>query len=150
MMIVLLAQTSALLWLFQPKTLRELAASVFYGVAMIATAGAGVLNGFLFPFLRSYQDPPISDEIFTLIWSLNQVLAELGVIGVGIAIAMWSIGLWVTGARKLALFGWIAGIGPAAGLVLGLANMELHGAMVAYGIHSTWVIALGVMHWRAD
>ncbi|MBT8432661.1 MAG: hypothetical protein KJP27_09245 [Altererythrobacter sp.] len=149
LLIVMLVQASALLWLLKAKTLRDLAASVFYSVGMIATVGAGVLNGFLFPMLKSYQEPPMSDELFALVWSLNQVLAELGVIGVGIGIAAWSLGLWMSGERKLAGFGWIAGIGPSAGLVLGLTDMHLHGAMAAYGIQGAWVIALGVTRWRA-
>ena len=110
---------------------------------------AGTLNGFVFPAMRAYGEGEIGHDIFDFIWWSNQMLAELGVIGIGIAFAIWSVGIWKSGERLLAGFGWIAGLAPVVALLSGHMGMDLHGAMAAYGIQLAWVIALGWTRWRS-
>lgn len=148
LMLVLLAQAAALLWLLPASTLRGLNALIFYVAGVIATMGAGTLNGFLFPALRAYDDGEIGHDIFDLVWWANQVFAELGVLGIGIAIGLWSVGLVRSGEKAIGVFGLLAGIAPAFLLLSGHIGMDLHGALLAYAIHVLWIAAFGLSRWR--
>lgn len=148
LLLVLVLQVGALLFLLARRELAAMIASTFYAAGMLATVGAGVLNGFVFPALRRYENGEIGHDIFDLVWASNQALAELGVIGVGIAFACWSVGLWRGGEKPLAAFGWLAGLAPALLIASGVLGMDLHGALIAYALHALWVIALGWARWR--
>lgn len=147
-LIVLLVQAAALIGLLGAKGLRSLQAATFYAAGIAATVMAGVLNGFVFPSMRAYGEGEIGQDIFDLIWRINQSLAELGVIGIGIGYALWSIGLWQDGRKLVAGAGMVAGLLPALLLASNHLAMNLHGALVAYGVQLLWVIVLGAAYWR--
>lgn len=144
LMLIMIVQAAALLAVFSGPDFRNLAASLFYGAGLIAILGAGTLNGFLYPAMRAYPDGAIDRQIFDLIWSANQVLAELGVYGTGIGLAIWSAFLLASGRWALGGFGLIAGLLPALLLAAGQLEMDIHGAILAYGLQASWVIALGL------
>lgn len=148
LLLVLLVQAAALLAVLGAEGLRRLSASIFYGAGLFATLGAGALNGFVFPVMRAYPEGEIEHEIFDLIWAINQVLAELGVIGIGIAYGLWSIGLWKGGRKFIAASGIVAGLVPGVLLASNHLGMDLHGALIAYGVQLLWVIVLGLAFWR--
>ena len=148
LIIVFLAQAASLVWLLGSDTFSKFQACVFYGSGVLAGIGAGVLNGLIYPALRAYPEGEIGHDIFDLVWSTNQVLAELGVIAVGIGFALWSVGIWKAGERVIAACGWIAGLVPGALLISGVLVMDLHGAMAAYALQAAWVILVGVSRLR--
>ena len=148
LIIVFLVQAASLVSLLGGHTFSKLQASVFYGAGVLAGIGAGILNGLIYPAIRSYPDGEIGQSIFKLVWSTNQVLAEIGVIAAGIGFALWSVGLWKAGERLIASLGWIAGLLPAALLLSGVMGMDLHGAMAAYALQAAWVIAVGFTRFR--
>lgn len=148
LLLVLLVQAAALVWMLGANGLRRILAVTFYAAGMAATVMAGVLNGFVFPSMRDYREGEIGHDIFDLIWRTNQSLAELGVIAIGIGFALWSIGLWRGGRKLVAGAGMFAGLLPALLLVSNLLAMDLHGALIAYGVQLLWVIVLGAALWR--
>ncbi len=145
---VLVVQAAALIHLLGARGFRDLTAAFFYGVGAIAGLGAGLLNGFVFPSMRTFGRGEIGPDIYELIWWTNQNLAELGVIGVGLGYALWSVGLWKAGERLLGGFGLVAGLAPGLLLISGHLGMDLHGAITAYGLQALWVIAMGWRSWR--
>lgn len=148
LLLVLLVQAAALVWLLGATGLRGFQAVTFYAAGMAATVMAGVLNGFVFPSMRAYGEGEIGHDIFDLIWRTNQSLAELGVIAIGIGYALWSIGLWRDGRKLVAGAGIVAGLLPALLLASNHLAMDLHGALIAYGVQLVWVIVLGAAFWR--
>lgn len=148
LILVLLVQAASLVWLLGGDSFSKLQACVLYGAGTIATIGAGVLNGIVYPALRAYPDGEVGTDIFRLVWSINQALAEIGVIAVGIGFALWSFGIWKAGDRAIAAVGWFAGLVPGALLLTGLMGMDVHGALAAYGIQSLWVMVIGLTRFR--
>ncbi|WP_284125295.1 hypothetical protein [Parerythrobacter aestuarii] len=148
LLIVLLLQASALLWILRASSFRDLNASVFFAAGTIATIAAGTLNGFVYPAMRAYQEGEIGHDIFDLVWRTNQALAELGLLGVGLGFALWSVSLFKQGDKAIAVFGLVAGLAPGVLLLSGHLGMDLPGAMLAYAIHVLWVAVLGVSRWR--
>lgn len=146
---IMIVQAAALVFLLGSNGLRDLTACFFFGAGALAGLGAGLLNGFVFPAVRSFGRGEIGPDIFELIWWTNQMLAELGVIGVGLGYALWSIGLWKAGEKRIGGFGLLAGLAPGFLLLSGHMGMDLHGAIAAYGLQALWVIAVGWSRWRA-
>ena len=148
MMAVLLVQAASLVWLLGAPGLRGFNAVTFYTAGIAATMTAGVINGFIFPTMRAYEEGEIGHDIFDLLWWSNQNLAELGVIGMGLGYALWSLGLWQDGRKLVAASGIIAGLLPAVLLASNHLGMDLHGALIAYGVLLLWVIVVGAAFWR--
>lgn len=132
------AQVARRLGLERPAVLAGLIA---YAIGAVANIGAATLNGFVAPALAAHE-PALGHDLFDLVWTMNQALAKLGVVAVGIGYACWALALWRQ-ARPVAVLGLVAGGVPALLLIAGLIDMHLHAAMLVYAAQALWAILIG-------
>ena len=119
-----------------------LAGLIAYAISAGAHLLAATINGFAVPAMAAWPKGPPGHDVFLLAWQLNQGLAGLGIVATGIAYVSWAIAL-----RRdhpvLATAGALAGAVPAALLLSGVIRLDVHGALLAYGLHGLWALALG-------
>jgi hypothetical protein len=124
-----------------------IAGLIAYAISTGAHIGAATINGFAVPALANWPKGAPGHDVFLLAWQLNQGLSGVGTIAIGIAYVSWAIAL-----RRdhvvLAAAGALAGAVPAALLLSGVIRLDVHGALLAYGLHGLWALALGVTIWR--
>jgi hypothetical protein len=118
-----------------------LAGLVAYGIGVFATVGAATISGFVTPALAAHA-PDASHELFDLAWAMNQALAKVGVVAMGAAYALWSLGLWRRW-KPVALLGLLAGGVPALLLIGGWIDMHLHSAILVYAAQVLWAALIG-------
>ena len=120
-------------------------------IAFAVGAGAHILaatiNGFAVPALAAWPTGAPGHDVFLLAWQLNQALAALGIVATGIAFIAWAIDLR-RDHRWLAAAGATTGAVPAALLLGGIITLDIHGALLAYGLHGLWALALGIIMLR--
>lgn len=118
-------------------------------VSLAAHIAAATINGFAVPAMAAWPNGAPGHDVFLMAWLLNQTLAGLGVFATGIAYLCFAFDL-----RRdrpiLAATGALAGLVPAALLATGAINLDVHGALLAYGLHGLWALALGASMWRAS
>ena len=123
---------------------------LFFAAGQLAGLGAATINGFIVPALGGYLPEEIGHDISAFAWETNQALAMLGAISIGLAFAILSVRLWQDARRGLAIAGWLAGLVPTILLAVGHLSMNLHGAILVYGVQAAWLIALGWNTARRD
>ena len=123
-----------------------LAGLVALAIATGADVGAATINGFAAPALAAHG---ASHDAFDTLWFLNQALATLGVVAMGLAYALWSLHLWRR-ARMTALLGLVAGPVPALLLIGGWIDMHLHWAVLVYAAQALWAVLIGFLLLRGD
>lgn len=120
-----------------------IAGLVAYAVSAGAHIGAATINGFAVPAMANWPRGAPGHDVFLLAWQLNQGLAGVGIVATGVAYLCWAIAL-----RRdhplLAIGGAVAGAVPAGLLLAGVIRLDVHGALLAYGLHGLWALALGV------
>ena len=117
---------------------------VAYAASVFAHVLAGTINGFVVPALL---DPaaPVSHDIFRFAWQLNQALAKFGMIAASAAYLLWAVDLWRRdGDSLLAATGSAIGVAVPVLLLSGLVKLDVHGALLLYGLHALWAIMVGV------
>ena len=118
-------------------------------VSLAAHIAAATINGFTVPVMGAWPGGAPGHDVFLLAWLLNQALAGVGVFATGLADLCFALDL-----RRdhpiLAAAGAIAGVVPAALLATGVIKLDVHGALLAYGLHGLWALALGIMMLRAS
>lgn len=126
-----------------------LAGLVAYAVSIFGHIGAATVNGFVVPALA--QRGGVSQDVFLFAWELNQALAGLGVSAAGLAFMLWSVPL-VRGRtadmKALGVAGLISGFVQTAGIVMGSVSLDVHGALLLYGLHALWAAPVGVQLYR--
>jgi hypothetical protein len=88
-------------------------------------------------------------DVFLLAWQLNQALAGVGIVATGVAYVAWAIALR-RDHQLLAIGGAVAGAIPAALVLAGIIRLDVHGALLAYGLHGLWALAVGVTMFRGQ
>ena len=121
---------------------------VAYGTGAFANVGAALINGFVSPALAARQ-PAVGHDLFALAWAMNQALAGLAVVAVGLAYACWSLDLWAR-HRLAALLGLAAGGVPALLLTGGWIDLHLHWAIIVYAAQALWAGLIGWLLLRGD
>ena len=124
-----------------------LAGLVSYGLSLVAHVGAATINGFVVSAMAAHGPETVSHAVFLLCWEANQALARLGVFATGAAFLLWSLDLLrraEAAGRVTGGAGLIAGIAPAAALLLGEGEMDVHTAFVVYAAHAAWTALIGV------
>ena len=124
-----------------------IAGLIAYAISAGAHFMAATINGFAVPAMASWPKGPPGHDVFLLAWQLNQGLAGVGTVAIGIAYVCWGIVLR-RDHPMLAAAGALAGAVPAGLLLSGVIQLDVHGALLAYGIQGLWALALGVMMWR--
>lgn len=127
------------------------AALLAYAIGALASIGAGLINGFVSTELAlRYADAnadalEVLRHLLRLCWRFNQALAQLGEIGRGMAMVLWSIALLRAGNQRwLGGFGLIAGGVPVLAILSGMLPLDLHGALLALAAMSAWNLALAM------
>jgi hypothetical protein len=120
---------------------------VAYSASFATHLAAATINGFAVPAMAGWPDGAPGHDVFLMAWLLNQSLAGLGVFATGLAYLCWAIDL-----RRhhmlLAGAGALAGIIPAALLAVGIIRLDVHGALLAYGLFGLWALMVGVTMFR--
>lgn len=120
---------------------------IAYAISTGAHFMAATINGFAVPAMASWPKGPPGHDVFLLAWQLNQGLAGVGIVATGIAYISWAIALR-RDHPALAAAGALVGAVPAGLLLTGAIRLDVHGALLAYGLHGLWALALGVTMWR--
>ena len=131
---------------FRPATLAGLVA---YAVSVFGHIGAATVNGFVVPALA--QHPGVARDVFLFAWELNQALAGLGVSAAGVAFVLWSIPLLrsrATDMRVLAAAGLLLGLVQSVSILTGSVQLDVHGALLLYGLHGLWAALVGLQLYR--
>ena len=126
-----------------------IAGLIAYAVSAGAHIGAATINGFAVPAMANWQHGAPGHDVFLLAWQLNQGLAGVGIVATGVAYVAWAIALR-RDQPLLAIGGAFAGAVPAVLLLTGIIRLDVHGALLAYGLHGLWALALGVTMWRGQ
>lgn len=155
---VLLALLFAGLLLVDEFTRRRLpdgalrrAGRTLYGAGTIALAGAGLVNGFVVPWLAlRYADGRAAETLQVVLHfagHLNRALSDAGVIGWCAGIAAWSVGLWSAGGRARLLGGYgLLGAAVLAPLLLsGVLRLNVAGMLAAVAVVVVWQAGAGVL-----
>ena len=119
------------------------------GVSTGAHVGAATINGFAVPAMAAWPSGAPGHDVFLLAWQLNQALAGVGLFATGLAYVAWAVELRREQPLVAAL-GALCGVVPAALLAAGVIKLDVHGALLAYGLHGLWALALGVTMWRSS
>ena len=123
-------------------------AMIAYATSFGAHMGAAAINGFAVPAMAGWPSGAPGHDVFLLAWVVNQALAGLGVFATGLAYLCWASEL----RRErpiVAAAGALAGLIPAALLGLGILQLDVHGALLAYALHALWALILGATMIRA-
>ena len=114
-----------------------------YAVSVFGHLVAGTINGFVVPALVN-PDAPVSHDIFRFAWQANRAFAQLGMIAGSIAYLLWSIDLLRdTAGRLLGIAGAGVGIGVPLLLLAGIVRLDVHGALLLYGLQAVWAVMAG-------
>jgi hypothetical protein len=132
------------------------AGRTLYGAGTIALAGAGLVNGFVVPWLAvRYADGSAAEALdvaLHLAGYINRALANAGVIGWSAGIAAWSLGLWSAGGRARVLGGY--GLLGAAVLVplllFGVLRLNVMGMLAAVAVVVIWQAGAGLLLRSSD
>ncbi len=116
-----------------------LAGLVAYAIGNFASIGAAVVSGFAAPALAAEG---AGHDALDILWAINQALAKLGAVAIGVAYVCWSLDLWRR-SRLVALAGLLAGGVPALLLAGGWIGMHLHAAILVYGAQFLWAVLIG-------
>lgn len=112
-------------------------------ISTAAHIAAATINGFTVPMMAGWHGGMPGHDVFLLAWFLNQALAGLGVFATALAYLFFAFDLrrdqWI-----LAATGALAGVIPAGLLGSGVIRLDVHGALLAYGLFGLWALALGV------
>ena len=122
---------------------------IAYAVSTAVHVGAATINGFAVPAMAAWPSGAPGHDVFLLAWQLNQALAGVGLFATGLAYVAWAVDL----RREQPLvagLGSLCGVVPAALLAAGVIKLDVHGALLAYGLHGLWALALGVTMWRGS
>jgi hypothetical protein len=122
---------------------------IAYATSFGAHIAAATINGFAVAAMANWPNGAPGHDVFLFAWVLNQALAGLGIFATGIAYCCWAFDL-----RRdrpiVAAAGALAGIIPAALLASGVIRLDVHGALLAYGLHGLWALLLGATMIRAS
>jgi hypothetical protein len=121
-------------------------ACIVYAMASVAAFNAAVASGFVAPMIAarlsagSGADSELWSELFRFNWMVNQGFALIFVVGLGVAILLWSVAGWRTGA----LARWLAvvGVGVGGTLILLILSGRTH-----LDVHTVGLVVLGQSVW---
>jgi hypothetical protein len=130
-----------------------ISALVFYGFATLCVIIAGAASGLIAPRIAArLLDPTLAPDraviwrtLFHFAGDLNQTFARVFVVGVAIAIILWSMAIFHSHAfaRGLAIYGFIFGIVSALATASGYLPMNIHGFGAVMLGHAIWFIIVG-------
>ena len=115
-----------------------------YAVSIFGHLVAGTINGFVVPAL--VNPAPVGHDIFRFAWQANQAFAKLGMIAGSAAYVLWSVDLWRAPENPrpaLAAAGAAIGIAVPALMLSGIVRLDVHGALLLYGLQALWAVMIG-------
>lgn len=114
-----------------------------YALSVLGHVVAGTINGFVVPALANSATPLVHD-VFRFAWQANQAFAKLGIIAGSAAYLLWSADLWRGGERALAAAGAAIASGIIVMLLTGAIRLDVHGALLLYGLQALWAVMVGL------
>ena len=125
---------------------------------VLAMLGAALISGFLVPDLAEHLSGASPEALemgrqqMAFAHHANQRLAEVGVVAMATAIAMWSAVLLATsGANRLiGAAGLLLGSALATAMLAGRITLHVHGMTLVLAILTLWYLAVGMQLIRRD
>jgi hypothetical protein len=133
-------------------------ALVIYGFASVATMGAATMSGLVVPAVLRHM---ITHDAAAGQWqlllrythALNQGFAQVGTVASLVAIVIWSVAVMKRRALHLVLglYGILMGAAATSALLVGAAELEVHGGfrIISLG-RSIWLLLAAVLLWQPD
>lgn len=126
---------------------------VFYGAGVMTMIGAAAVSGFVTSRIPSLLPDAGGEELhviallINLSGFLNQAFANIGAVAMSAGILVWSIGLLhSTGwTRLVGGLGVVAGLAPAAAIVVGGLHLNVWGMTAVVLVQAVWNIAIGAL-----
>ena len=132
-------------------------AAIAYGIGTSAMIIAAMVSGFLVPFfLERYSqatatEMEIATEVLGLLREANRAFDLLGVCGMSIGVACWSVAIfgrqpkdWLTGG-----LGLIVGLVGILGIFTGLTEASVSGILAFVLLQGVWNIRVGIQMLRS-
>lgn len=130
-----------------PVTASTAAGRIIFTSGVAAEIGAGLVNGFVMEgVLASTPAGEGQAAVMASLWTLNQALAVLGIVGIGIGAGVLAIQM-VRGSRLMraaSAVGMAMAIGAPAWALAGDGTLELVPAVVSMVMVSIWSLLVGV------
>jgi hypothetical protein len=126
---------------------------VAYGLGAIAMSAAALVSGFIVTqFLAPYRDRPEAElemvrHILGLCRTVNQVCSSVGVMGMAVAVLLWSSLLVRRSGPSFAVgvLGCVAGAGLVIGVLSGHLRMDVHGMLAFTLVQLAWSVGVSVL-----
>lgn len=131
-------------------------AYVSFAFAVAAVMVAAVASGFLAPAAVAGFDGADATERTAMLnalhytGQLNQAFARVHVIFSGVAIVLWSVAFIRTRelSRGLGVYGAIAGVAQAVGVLSGTLRLDIHGFGLVVLTQGVWLVLVARHLWR--
>jgi hypothetical protein len=129
------------------------AALITYGAGVLLMTAAALVSGFITPRIAlavpalAPADPALIAQLATFASLFNQAFAHCAAVLMSAGIALWSLDLLrgSVGARAVAVFGILSGLGCATAVVGGVLRLDVHGMTAVVVLESAWMIGVGVL-----
>lgn len=130
----------------EPVTASTAAGRIIFTTGIGAEIGAGLVNGFVMEGVAaSIPAGEAQTAAMTSLWMLNQALATMGIVGIGVGSGLLALqmarGGWLM--RVAAAVGLAMAIGALVWAIAGDGTLELVPAVVSMVITSIWSILVG-------
>ncbi len=135
---------------------RVRAGAVFYGAGIVCMISAALIDGFVITQLAAGHANATDAEIqalapvINLCFGVNQISATAGIVAASIAILCWSLALFGrgSGARIIAIIGYVAALLPVLALAHGGAHVSLHMMLAVIIVQTIWNVSVAVWMYR--
>jgi hypothetical protein len=129
-----------------PVTASTAAGRILFTTGVGAEIGAGLVNGFVMErVLAATASGEGQTAAMTSLWMLNQALATMGIVGIGLGAGLLAVRMVRAGRmmRVAAAVGVAMAIGAPAWAVVGGGTLELVPAVVSMVMVSIWSVLVG-------
>lgn len=130
------------------RVIRHSAAMLFLWGGILNVLAAAI-NGFVTPEVFEPLGDEVSPELRTFAWALNQTMARIAVIFHGVAMMLFGCQAILTPSRWLEVptrvFGVVAGVLSIGILVMHQGKLDVHTALVIYGLEALWLMLVGAL-----
>jgi|JI9StandDraft_1071089.scaffolds.fasta_scaffold00696_13 hypothetical protein len=126
-----------------------LAMATLFSVGSLFNVAAGLMNGFIVPEWLQHIGTEGTHEVRDFAWAINQNCARLGILTHGAAMLLTALPLLNRPKTPLnfsvLLTSLLAGILSPAVLLIHHGQLNVHTALLCYGLESVWFFAIGLL-----
>jgi len=154
-LVVLLTLAAYFIYSYQRgfNKLLVILAQLFFFIGSMVMVGAALINGFIYTDFIA-QLVGANSEVLThvtpiksLTWSANQVLANMGVITMSIAMVFWSIDVFSDGSlqKGIGWYGILIGFWGFAAIAFDFMSLDLQGMTAIVVLQGLWHLSMAYL-----